>query len=101
MWITGALLMDPGLANSNRVTSDGLSQLLFAVQQEPYFDTFFDSLPVAGNSERMVGGTLRKRLTATHLKTVFLQKRGTSQTSIHYRGISRGIVASNIFFRFY
>lgn len=65
-----------GLANSNRVTSDGLSQLLFAVQQEPYYDTFFDSLPVAGNSERMVGGTLRKRLTATDLQNRIFAKTG-------------------------
>lgn len=65
-----------GLANSNRVTSNGISQLLFAVQQEPYFNTYFNSLPVAGNSERMVGGTLRKRLTATNLQNRIFAKTG-------------------------
>ena len=65
-----------GLSDSNRVTTNGLSQLLFNVQKEPYFKTYFNSLPVAGNSERMVGGTLRKRLTATNLQNRIFAKTG-------------------------
>lgn len=65
-----------GLSDLNRVTTNGLSQLLFNVQQQPYFNTYFNSLPVAGNSERFVGGTLRKRLTAPSLENRIYAKTG-------------------------
>lgn len=65
-----------GLSNANRITSNGLSQLLFEVQHKPYFNTYFNSLPVAGNDERFVGGTLRKRLTASHLENRIFAKTG-------------------------
>ena len=65
-----------GLSNVNRVTTNGLSELLVNVQQQPYYNTYFNSLPVAGNSERMVGGTLRKRLTAANLQNRIYAKTG-------------------------
>lgn len=65
-----------GLSNSNRVTSNGLSQLLYKVQKEPYFGTFFDSLPVAGNKDRMIGGTLKSRLTSSALQNRIYAKTG-------------------------
>ncbi|MER2125710.1 D-alanyl-D-alanine carboxypeptidase/D-alanyl-D-alanine-endopeptidase [Solibacillus sp.] len=65
-----------GLSDANRVTTNGLAQLLFNVQQQPYFNTYFISLPIAGNSERMVGGTLRKRLTEANLQNRIYAKTG-------------------------
>lgn len=51
-----------GMSHSNRVSSINLTQLLFTVQKEKWFTTYFNSLPVAANAERMIGGTLRNRL---------------------------------------
>lgn len=65
-----------GLANSNRVTTNGLSQLLYEVQTEPFYNTFYKSLPVAGNKERFVGGTLRNRLTQANLQNRIYAKTG-------------------------
>ena len=65
-----------GLSDLNRVTSNGLSQLLYEVQQEPFYKTYFNSLPIAGNKERLVGGTLRKRLTASSLQNRIHAKTG-------------------------
>ena len=42
-----------------------MATLLHGVQDEPWFDTFYESLPVAGVSERFVGGTLRSRMVGT------------------------------------
>jgi D-alanyl-D-alanine carboxypeptidase/D-alanyl-D-alanine-endopeptidase (penicillin-binding protein 4) len=42
-----------------------IADLLGAVQDEPWFDAWYEALPVAGVSERMVGGTLRSRMRGT------------------------------------
>ena len=51
-----------GISHANHVSSIAVSDLLFKAQGEDWFSTFFTSLPVAGHSDRTVGGTLRNRL---------------------------------------
>lgn len=51
-----------GMSHENSVPSLLVSELLFKVQGEDWFTTYFTSLPVAANTDRMVGGTLRNRL---------------------------------------
>ncbi|MBS3679004.1 D-alanyl-D-alanine carboxypeptidase/D-alanyl-D-alanine-endopeptidase [Ornithinibacillus massiliensis] len=52
-----------GMSHKNLIPANELSQLLYAVQEEDWYTSFERSLPVAGNSERFVGGTLRYRMT--------------------------------------
>lgn len=54
-----------GLSRKDLVTGDAVTDLLVAVRDEPWFDTYLDALPVAGVSERFVGGTLRSRMVGT------------------------------------
>lgn len=65
-----------GLSDRNRVTANGLSSLLYEVQQKSYFQTFYKSLPVAGHEERLVGGTLRKRFITSDVKGKIIAKTG-------------------------
>ncbi|WP_047980306.1 D-alanyl-D-alanine carboxypeptidase/D-alanyl-D-alanine endopeptidase [Ornithinibacillus contaminans] len=52
-----------GMSHKNLIPANNLSYLLYAVQEADWFPDFKQSLPVAGNAERMVGGTLRNRMT--------------------------------------
>ncbi|ATP39521.1 D-alanyl-D-alanine carboxypeptidase/D-alanyl-D-alanine-endopeptidase [Solibacillus sp. R5-41] len=65
-----------GLSDRNRLTANGLSSLLYEVQQKSYFQTFYQSLPVAGHEERLVGGTLRKRFKTSDVKGKINAKTG-------------------------
>lgn len=54
-----------GVARANRLTPRALAGTLQKVRIEPWYRDFYAALPVAGASERMVGGTLRHRMTKT------------------------------------
>ncbi len=54
-----------GLSRMDELTPDAIADLLLAAQDEPWFDTWYDALPIAGEPDRMVGGTLRSRMVGT------------------------------------
>ncbi|WP_051969688.1 D-alanyl-D-alanine carboxypeptidase/D-alanyl-D-alanine endopeptidase [Kitasatospora azatica] len=54
-----------GLSRQNLMTSQRLVSLLRFARQQPWFATWYDALPVAGDPRRMVGGTLTNRLRGT------------------------------------
>jgi len=51
-----------GMSHINLIPANEVTNLLVAVQKESWYNTFLTSLPVAGVSERFVGGTLRNRM---------------------------------------
>jgi serine-type D-Ala-D-Ala carboxypeptidase/endopeptidase (penicillin-binding protein 4) len=65
-----------GLSHKIRVHSNGLSELLYKLQKEPYFDLFYDALPVAGNPDRLIGGTLKERFTESKFENRIIAKTG-------------------------
>ncbi|MET9339558.1 D-alanyl-D-alanine carboxypeptidase/D-alanyl-D-alanine-endopeptidase [Nonomuraea sp. NPDC003804] len=73
-----------GLSRRDGVTATSISQLLLSVRSKPWFKTWYDALPIAGNADRFTGGTLRSRMRGTpaannvHAKTGSL----TSVTSL-------------------
>ncbi|MDT0530437.1 D-alanyl-D-alanine carboxypeptidase/D-alanyl-D-alanine-endopeptidase [Micromonospora sp. DSM 115977] len=54
-----------GLSRRNLIPADEFVDLLTAVRDEPWFDTWYAALPVAGEADRFVGGTLRSRMRGT------------------------------------
>ncbi len=54
-----------GLSRMGNVRAQDLTDLLVTVRDEPWFATWYDALPVAGNPDRAVGGTLRNRMRDT------------------------------------
>lgn len=66
-----------GMSHHNRVSSVLLTQLLYSIQAEKqWYGTFFNSLPVAGYSDRMIGGSLKNRLKTSITKGKVFAKTG-------------------------
>ncbi|MFF0774732.1 D-alanyl-D-alanine carboxypeptidase/D-alanyl-D-alanine-endopeptidase [Nonomuraea wenchangensis] len=54
-----------GLSRRDGFSPGSIVQLLTAVRGKPWFDTWYAALPIAGNADRFVGGTLRSRMRGT------------------------------------
>lgn len=69
-----------GISHLTLLTANQVSNLLYLVQKEPWFPVFFASLPEAGNTERLGGGTMRHRFNGTPLAGQIRAKTGTLTT---------------------
>ncbi len=70
-----------GLSRFDLLTTDSLADLLVAVRSEPWFQDWYDALPIAGNPDRFTGGTLRSRMAGTAAADNLHAKTG-SMTSV-------------------
>ncbi len=76
--MSGVALSDgSGLTRANTLTPRALGTLLVKVQKERWFPAFKSALPVAGNTSRMVGGTLRHRMNGSRAANHAWAKTGT------------------------
>ncbi|WP_037258215.1 D-alanyl-D-alanine carboxypeptidase/D-alanyl-D-alanine-endopeptidase [Kibdelosporangium aridum] len=66
-----------GLSRFNQITPDQLTSLLRTVRGKPWFTTWYNSLPIAGMSDKLVGGTLRSRMQGTAAANNLRGKTGT------------------------
>jgi serine-type D-Ala-D-Ala carboxypeptidase/endopeptidase (penicillin-binding protein 4) len=66
-----------GLSTYNGTSTQRTTDLLIELQQQPWFDTWYNSLPVAGNPDPLVGGTLRARMQNTAAANNLRAKTGT------------------------
>jgi D-alanyl-D-alanine carboxypeptidase/D-alanyl-D-alanine-endopeptidase (penicillin-binding protein 4) len=87
----GIVLRDgSGLTRSNKITPRAMGVVLDKVQQEKWFPAFYASLPVAGHSDRMTGGTLTKRMKRTKAAGNAHAKTGTLTRVTALSGYVRG-----------
>ncbi|MFT4414026.1 D-alanyl-D-alanine carboxypeptidase/D-alanyl-D-alanine-endopeptidase [Fredinandcohnia humi] len=69
-----------GISHVNLVSANDISRLLYIAQKQKWFPSFEHSLPVAGNNERMIGGSLRNRLKSPDMVGKIKAKTGTIRT---------------------
>ncbi|MGU3309476.1 D-alanyl-D-alanine carboxypeptidase/D-alanyl-D-alanine-endopeptidase [Pseudomonas sp. M5A4_2d] len=72
-----------GLSRRNLVSSQNLTDLLLAASKQPWFSAWYNALPIAGNTDRMTGGSLSYRLRGT-----------TAENNLHAKTGSMGGVSS-------
>jgi len=76
--MTGVVLVDgSGLTRRNKLSARALGRFLYKIQRETWWPVFDNALPVAGDTTRMVGGTLRHRMNATPAANNAHAKTGT------------------------
>lgn len=66
-----------GISHLNTTQANTVTQLLYRAQSQAWFPAFYKALPVAGEKEKLIGGTLRKRMTKSPLKQKVIAKTGT------------------------
>jgi D-alanyl-D-alanine carboxypeptidase/D-alanyl-D-alanine-endopeptidase (penicillin-binding protein 4) len=66
-----------GLSRMDQISPDQLVSLLGAARSRPWFDSWYEALPIAGKADRLVGGTLRNRMRGTAAEGAVHAKTGT------------------------
>ncbi|WP_240795390.1 D-alanyl-D-alanine carboxypeptidase/D-alanyl-D-alanine-endopeptidase [Aquibacillus halophilus] len=69
-----------GISHINLIPANELSKLLYTIQEESWFPVYLNSLPIAGENNRTVGGTLGNRLTSASSISNIHAKTGTIST---------------------
>jgi serine-type D-Ala-D-Ala carboxypeptidase/endopeptidase (penicillin-binding protein 4) len=60
-----SLVDGSGLSRMDQIAPDQLAALLGGASTRPWFDTWYEALPIAGKADRLTGGTLRNRMRGT------------------------------------
>ncbi len=66
-----------GISHVTLIKPNQLSEFLYTVQDKSWFDPFYRSLPIAGDSKRLEGGTLRYRMRDTPAEQIVHAKTGS------------------------
>lgn len=65
-----------GMSHQNKVTANEMTNLLYKLSSEPYYSVIYNSLPVGGHPDRLVGGSLRERFKSTFQSNRVFAKTG-------------------------
>ncbi|WP_042460573.1 D-alanyl-D-alanine carboxypeptidase/D-alanyl-D-alanine endopeptidase [Neobacillus dielmonensis] len=81
-----------GVSHVDLIPANQISQLLFSVQSAKWFPAYLNALPVAGDHDKMVGGTLRSRMRTADVLGRVKAKTGTIST---VRSLSGYVTTAN------
>lgn len=87
-----------GMSHVTLIPANEISNLLYHIQNENWFPDYLNSLPVAGVSERMVGGSLRYRMVNSLAKEKARAKTGTLTTVSSLSGYIEPKSGENLIF---
>jgi serine-type D-Ala-D-Ala carboxypeptidase/endopeptidase (penicillin-binding protein 4) len=69
-----------GISHVDLIPANQITNFLFTIQKEKWFPYYLNALPVGGNSEKLVGGSLRKRFKNPMFQGKVKAKTGTIST---------------------
>ena len=69
-----------GVSHVNLISTNALTSLLYQVQSKPWYGAYKKALPIAGNNNKSIGGTLTKRMNNTVAEGKVFAKTGTLST---------------------
>jgi D-alanyl-D-alanine carboxypeptidase/D-alanyl-D-alanine-endopeptidase (penicillin-binding protein 4) len=78
-----------GLSTADLIAPEDLTTVLVAVRAEPWFDAWYAALPIAGEPEHLVGGTLAQRMAGTSAAGNVHAKTGSLTTTSALSGYVR------------
>ncbi|MFE1166369.1 D-alanyl-D-alanine carboxypeptidase/D-alanyl-D-alanine-endopeptidase [Nocardiopsis sp. NPDC058789] len=87
-----------GLSRGNLVTANTVVDLLDSAQDAPWYEVWHHSLPVAGDSDPFVGGTLANRMRGTAAEGVAQAKTGTMTGVSALSGYVQGPDGGELYF---
>ena len=65
-----------GMSHKNKISPNTLTELLYNTRNMDAYNTYYDSLPIGGHSDRLIGGSLRQRFTDTSTEFKVFAKPG-------------------------
>lgn len=69
-----------GISHVNLVSPNQVTNLLYQIQSQSWFHSYFESLPVSGFGDKLLGGTLRYRMSSPTLLGKVRAKTGSIST---------------------
>ena len=65
-----------GMSHDNRVTANELSLILTKINENPYYKILQTSLPIGGQTDRLIGGSLKNRYNEEKYQNRVIAKTG-------------------------
>ena len=65
-----------GMSHKNQISPNALTALLYNSREMEAYETYYNSLPIGGHSDRLIGGSLRDRYTSTSTELKVFAKTG-------------------------